>query len=151
MNKKFFAFLFALPLICLIVWTLSLATQQKAGRDVTVKITGYDPRDMLSGRYILYQIDWNNTDCTQFKNNVCPKEDFCRTNRKITHSWRRNLCRFYIPEKHADKLDKAFTERIFSEDGKRKDFEVVYSYIEGQEAIAKDMLINGNSWREFVK
>ena len=61
------------------------------------------------------------------------------------------MCRFYIPEKHANKLDKAFRETIFSDDKKGNTFEVVYSYIEGQEAIAKDMLINGKSWREFVK
>lgn len=139
MKTKILAISFALPFICLLVWTLDLAWQRSHGQEVTVAVMGYDPRDLLSGHYIQYQIDWGRTDCAQFKNG-CPKEDFCQEAR-----WGRQ-CRFYIPQDKAKDLDTLFRKR--NNDTLR--FEVVYSYRRGQSAIAKQLLINGKDWRESL-
>ena len=141
MKKPLLAIALSLPLVCLIGWTLFLAVLRNQGTDVKVAVTGYDPRDLLSGHYIAYQIDWDQTDCTQFAGNVCPKEQFCRE-----ALWGRQ-CRFYIPERYAKELDDLFRKRNTTDNV----FEVVYSYRAGRKPMAKEMLINGRSWKATVK
>lgn len=141
MKTKILAISFALPFICLLLWTLELTWQRSQGTEVIVSVMGYDPRDLLSGHYIQYQIDWNRTDCSQFPGGNCPKEHFCKEAR-----WGRQ-CRFYIPEKHARELDDLFRKR----NNDTMKFEVIYSYQRGQAAIAKQLLINGKDWRESLQ
>ena len=140
-NKKVLAWLFAFPLIALFAWTVSLYAQQATGREITVAIQGYDPRDLLSGHYISYTIDWHRTDCDQFFNGACPRKEFCKEAR-----WGRQ-CRFYIPEANAKELDDLFRRRNSTD----RVFEVVYSYKRGSEPMAKQLLINGKDWRESLK
>lgn len=135
MNKKLWILALAFPWICLVVWTLSLTVQRNRGTEVTVRVMGYDPRDLLSGHYIAYEIDWEHTDCTQFASGICPRDEFCREAR-----WGRQ-CRFYVPESQAQQLDDLFRHR-----GNDK-FEVIYAYTPGQIPLAKQMLINGQDWQ----
>ncbi|MBQ4084714.1 MAG: GDYXXLXY domain-containing protein [Alphaproteobacteria bacterium] len=141
MNKKFLILALSFPFIALIVWTISLYIQQSTGTEIKVAIMGYDPRDLLSGHYIRYTIDWKKTDCSQFPNGICPKEEFCKQSRFG------NQCRFYIPERHAEKLDRLFRRR----NNTTMIFEVIYSYQAGREPLAKKLLINGKDWRESLK
>jgi len=138
MNKKYYWLIaFAIPLICLIGWSISLSIEQKSGQEVRLPITGYDPRDVLSGHYIQYKIDWKRADCTQFPNGRCPDKNlFCKEAR-----WGQQ-CRFYIPEENAHHLDDIFRARNKTQDV----FEVVYSYRPGRKAMAKQLLINGKDW-----
>ena len=137
MKKTLLAIVFSLPLICLICWTAFLSISRQQGKEIKVVVTGYDPRDLLSGHYIAYQIDWEKTDCTQFDGGICPKEKFCHEAR-----WGRQ-CRFYVPEEHARKLDRMFRNRWRI--GTR--FEVIYSYRPGSKPMAKELLIEGKPWR----
>ena len=132
------AFLF-MPLVCLGVWIGVLSFQRSTFSEVKVVIKGYDPRDLLSGRYIAYQIDWDKTDCTQFENHVCPKNEFCKEAR-----WGRQ-CRFYVPESDAFWLDRFFGTRFENDIV----FEVVYAYQKGAKPIAKQLLIDGKPWRDW--
>ena len=141
MNKKILAFLFVIPLMCLFAWTMWLYVQQTTGLEIKVAVTGYDPRDLLSGHYIQYSIDWLRTDCRQFPDGICPGNEFCKNSR-----WGRQ-CRFYIPEADAKELDYLFWRR----DTTNMIFEVVYSYHKGSEPLAKQLLINGKDWREMLK
>lgn len=140
MNKKTLALIFYTPLLVLLVWTAWLYGLQMTGEEVTVAIRGYDPRDLLSGHYIQYTIDWNRTDCRQFSDNICPQNEFCKEAR-----WGRQ-CRFYIPEKDAKKLDRLFWRRNDTD----MIFEVVYSYRKGRPPLAKQLLINGKDWRKSL-
>lgn len=141
MKKPLLVIALFLPLACLIGWTLFLTVSRNQGTDVKVAVTGYDPRDLLSGHYIAYQIDWERTDCRQFAGNICPKEQFCREAR-----WGRQ-CRFYIPEQYAKELDELFRKRNSTDNI----FEVVYSYRPGRKPMAKEMLVNGRSWKAAIK
>lgn len=141
MKTKILAVCFTIPFVCLVVWTLFLAWQRNHGTEVKVAVMGYDPRDLLSGHYIQYQIDWDKTDCTQFENNICPKKNFCREGH-----WGRQ-CRFYVPEEYAKQLDELFRKR----NNPQTAFEVIYSYAPGQEPMAKELLIGGKNWRESVR
>ena len=142
MPKNIFAIILIVPLICLMCWTGTLFARRQSGQEIKVAIQGYDPRDLLSGHYIQYQIDWNKTDCGQFSDGICPENEFC-----IDARWGRQ-CRFYVPEKYAAELDKLFRQFRFGEI--ETTFEVIYSYTKGKTPIAKQLLIDGRDWRETV-
>ena len=141
MKKQFWPVFLALPWVCLVVWTLCLTYQRAHAPEVVVAITGYDPRDLLSGRYIAYQPDWARTDCGQFENGICPKGNFCRKAR-----WGER-CRFYVPETDAGKLDALFRAR----GEKELRFDVVYAYQKGKEPLAKRLLINRTDWQDYLQ
>lgn len=124
--------LLAVPCFALMAWTVLLTSQRHDGRDVQIAIEGYDPRDLLSGHYIRYQHNWQQTDCTQFANNICPKEAFCE------------YCRFYISETHASTLDKILRQP------KQAPITVVYSYQQGRKPVAKSLLIDGKPYAEVL-
>lgn len=142
MDKRVWAVLFALPLVCLMTWTAYLTYQRDSGREVKVAVQGYDPRDLLSGHYIQYQIDWDKTDCAQFMDSVCPKDEFC-----VEARWGKQ-CRFYVPEKAAPRLDNLFRQFRWNKNSDIT-FEVIYAYKKGSHPIAKQLLINGQDWREY--
>ncbi len=144
MKKYLNSLLIAAPVILLAVLTIVMAVLRTSLPEVTLRISGYDPRDLLSGHYIVYTIDWDNTDCKQFKDRRCPVSEFRQHG--IHGMWGNNH-RFYIPEKYAAELDRLFRNRNTDDNV----FEVVYSYAEGFKPIAKQLLINGKDWRETVK
>jgi len=144
MKKNMHLIFTVFPVVCLGILTLYLAILRTCLPEVTVKIEGYDPRDLLSGHYIAYTIDWDKTDCKQFPQQICPKEDFFNIAKQTF--WR-NSFRFYIPEQYAQELDD--TLRNNSE--KNNVFEIVYSYAPGLLPLAKRLLINGKDWREYLR
>ena len=140
MNKKIIIIVLITPFVLLMLWTGSLFATKNSGVVIKLPIMGYDPRDLLSGHYIQYQIDWEKADCNQFEDGVCHKDNFC-----IDAKWGRQ-CRFYIPEEYANQLDKLFRQR----NSDNLVFEVIYSYSKEKKAIAKQLLINNQDWKEFV-
>lgn len=137
MNKKFVAVLFFLPFAALVVWVSSLCVTVFESREAVVAISGYDPRDLLSGRYISYTINWDKTDCSQFEDNICPKDKFCKDGN----------CRYYVPEQSAYLIDEGL--RYAEKRGLK--FEVVYSYHKNRVPIAERLLINGEDWRVYAE
>lgn len=59
--KTWFAVVF--PLVVMLGWTAKLALGKRSGREVTLAIRGFDPRDLLSGHYLRYQVDWGSARC----------------------------------------------------------------------------------------
>lgn len=135
MSKKVIAVILSLPILFLGIWGIHLNIQKDSGIEVRIPITGYDPRDLLSGHYIQYKIDWDKFDC-----DFSIADNFCRD--KVWNEQQR----FYIPEKYAKKLDNLFREK----DNKNMLFEVIYSYKKGRKPIAKELLINGENWKKFM-
>ena len=133
--KKDFIFLFLLLPACVFaVWIGLLYQQRNLGQEVRIKIEGYDPRDLLAGHYILYQ---NNR--ISVKDNAtgtaCKIDDFSGSHK------------FYIPQKDSARLDKLFNQWRYQ----RHTFEIVYSCVEGKKPMAKQMLIDGTDWRDFLE
>lgn len=143
MRKKINMLLAAAPVLFLALLTTALAVMRAGLPEVTVRIAGYDPRDLLSGHYIAYTIDWENTDCRQFENEICPKEAFYESG---IGGLRGNSHRFYIPERKAAELDRIF--RSGENDGRV--FEIVYGFAPGFRPLAKKLLINGQDWQKVV-
>lgn len=148
-NKYEKLLLVMLPVLMLLCWVGFLSLDRHSGQEVVVSIGGYDPRSVLSGHYIEYQIDWDNTDCFQFEDNVCPKKDFMRIMSYRDLGWVQGPGgrfqgfgggRFYVSEKSAEALDKA----VRNSDNKA---EIVYSYKKGRRPYALRLLINGQSFQ----
>ena len=140
MKKYILLIILFIPLFYLIGWSLFLNHQRAQGTDIKVSITGYDPRDLLSGHYIAYQIDWEKTDCQQFSNGICPQKEFCSS------TYRGRECHFYVPEKQASLLDSLLRQR----NNNPLRFEMVYSYTPGLTPMAKQLLINGQAWQDYL-
>ncbi|MCM1323589.1 MAG: GDYXXLXY domain-containing protein [Acetobacter sp.] len=132
MLKKYgYIGLVFLPVFILLAWVATIEVQRHQGREVVVRLQGYDPRDLLSGHYILYQLDWDKTDCAQFENGVCPRAAFDRTGR------------FYVNENKAKALENVIRD-------KANKTEMLFSYRKGVKPLALRLLVNGKSWEEAV-
>lgn len=139
-KEKGIRLFFLLPIVFFLGWVIYLSAFTALAQEVTVRITGYDPRDLLSGHYLAYQIDWKKTNCAQFENQQCPYKEFS----KIPH-------RFYLPEKEAVSVEKLFRDVMINSDAfQEKTFEIVFSYVPGKTPVAKRLLIDGKDWRNAL-
>lgn len=127
-NKLLLAMLFlpAVVLAAVMIYYTAMCNFQK----VEIAVRGYDPKDFFSGYYMNLQTDWDNTDCSQFADNVCPKENFA------------NVYNFYINREHSQKLSKEVNA------GK---VVLVFSYQKGRNPLIVDLKIDGSSYFEFIK
>lgn len=127
------------------------------GKEIVLPISGYDPRDLLSGHYLRYQVEYgiNNicsgvsltqkgyvcldpkffsyevqTECKRFIQGVCNHGRF-----------EAGFERFYVPENKALSLEKIIRERKAS---------VVLSVTSDGQAQVKQLLIEGQPWTEFT-
>lgn len=130
-NNKFLAAALALPLIFLLLWLIFLQVKA-SGPTVVVAMRGYDPRDLLSGHYLRLQPDWEKTDCTQFSDQICPREAFA------------DHYRYYLPETAAPILEK-------QQDEGQADFAIRFYYKVGEEPFIKELLLNGQPWQRQFK
>jgi hypothetical protein len=125
----------------------------RSGKEFTLKITGFDPRDLLSGHYITYRIDYGVDDlCNKGgKQFIClqetgphyvtqnksdcdyPVQGYCRGSQFDS-----GLERFYIPQADAMTLDKA----VRTGDGS-----LVISVTHSGHKAVKELLIKGERWQ----
>ena len=134
MNKLHFRMILVLllPFIVLLGWTCWLAYETTTRFEVTLPITGYDPRDLLSGHYILYKIDWEKVDCSIFKEKVCPMTTFITSNR------------YYVSQEDAPVLEKLLTDK------QKHAFEITFAYKKDEKPLAKQLLVDGIDWHDFL-
>ena len=143
MKNKTLFFILLLPVICLFVWNCFLWYTKDSGTDITVPVMGYDPRDLLSGHYIRYRIDWDEADLKQFEDKFFTKDEFVDSLNKSSY-------RFYVSEKHAKYLEKLLMESWDVKEEDKKKIEVVYSYKKGKHPIAKKLLVNGQPYQKII-
>ena len=121
-----------LPFIGLFGFVVYYANFVENAASVTLPIQGYDPRNLLSGHYIQFSIDWKKADCQQANwNGSCPQSSF------------RGVNRFYVPEDKAKLLERLINQRDISA-------QVVFAYKKGKKAIVKDLLIDGRNWKDYI-
>lgn len=122
MNNYVKALFLIFPLTILIVWALYFSMFTKSAQEVTLPIMGYDPRNILSGHYLQYQIDWKRADCYQADwQGVCPTGAF------------KNIDKYYVPENQARDLEQKINA------GKGA---IVFAYQKGLRPIAKRLVID---------
>ena len=156
MNKLILAIVFPIvALLCLMLYKQNIIN---TGQIVTLSIVGFDPRDLLSGHYLQYKIDYQakNSCDDNYVNQLClkPYRRFYNSSEMqancqlyLTGSCRRGkfksgLERFYIPEKYAEQLDKLVREARG---------ELVISVNSYGTAVINDLLIDGISWKDNVE
>lgn len=134
MNKYFVLGALAVVFIVLFGWTSTVVVKATSAPEVLLPVRGYDPRDLLSGHYISYQIDWDKANCAQFVRGRCPVSDFGPSGR------------FYVPEDKAHALDDVFRFGASTDE-----LAIVFAYKPGQKPIARRLLINGQEWQDVLK
>lgn len=151
-----------IPILALVAMTVDKHQRRQQGHEVILPIEGFDPRDLLAGHYLIYQIDYGVKNLCEFdfddqENNG---NGYVRLNPPTFDHWKpapgelfiQGKCengrfvagieRFYIPQEHAKVLDKV----VRNSQGK-----VVVSVFHDGRALVQDLLINDRSWKTFVK
>jgi uncharacterized membrane-anchored protein len=125
------------------------------GQEVILPISGYDPRDLLSGHYLIYRIDYGiqglcSEDFGQYEAHVCLEplrysltrpEDCAKLIRGVCNSGRfeAGIEKYYVPEERALELEDKVRSKSAS---------IVLALTPGGQAQVKDLLIDGHSWQE---
>ncbi|MBF0195122.1 MAG: GDYXXLXY domain-containing protein [Magnetococcales bacterium] len=156
------------PVIAVIIPLLALAglvvekeRRMTQGEEVVLPIVGFDPRDLLSGHYLIYQIQYNVKNlCKKISKQSENKIGYVVINPPEFQTWeptigqvfikgeckngnfKAGIERFYIPQEHAKILD----EVIRGKQGK-----IVLSVFYDGRAQVKDLLINDKSWSIFLE
>ena len=76
----------ALPVIFLAVWAASVEYKIKHAQEITIRAEGFDPRSLISGHYLSLRLNWQETDCRQFSDNLCHPSRF------------QSVYNYYLPE-----------------------------------------------------
>jgi uncharacterized membrane-anchored protein len=127
------------------------------GQEITLPISGCDPRDLISGHYLAYQIDYDVKDickpipipsmpaticltpkmfsygesppktCTLFIRGTCESSQFSA-----------GIERYYVPEHQGEILEKEVRSKKAS---------ILISVTKNGDALVKDLLIDGKSWK----
>lgn len=144
-----------LPILALGTSAWLKSIQRASGVEVILPIEGFDPRDLLSGHYLTYRVDYGvegcpsdngqasiclrprrgiyaegelPADCTLFIHGQCENNLF-----------NAGIERFYIPEEDSTMLE----EKVRQNKG-----EIVLSVDTDGNAAIRDLLIEGKAWRE---
>lgn len=113
--------LLALPVAVLLVWVAALRISLSTAEKIVLPVEGYDPRDLLSGRYLSVRVLYPENS---------PHKDCCN-----------NIRRFYVPENKAFKLEKALRGNVRAE--------MVVALPKYGEPAPVDLLLDGKPWRDF--
>lgn len=133
MSKKIWLVLsLVFPIVFLLSWTIITEQNIKNAKEIIIRAEGYDPRNLISGHYLNLRLNWQETDCSQFSDNLCHPNRF------------ESIYQYYIPEIDAPKLDK------LAGNNKTK-IELVFAYPKNKNPYLKDMLINGKNWKQWLK
>lgn len=130
-NKYFLAFALLFPLLAFGAWLIDIEHDLNTEKTVVIRMRGYDPVDLLSGRYLLLRPDWDHTDCTQFTDGICPRNQFAQS------------YRYYLPEDAAKNLDHLLVQ-------KQPQTDIVFTYHPKASPMVKELLIDGSIWQEWL-
>ena len=167
MKNKLLIAALIFPIVILGLITVNKYAKVNFGTELTIPIKGFDPRDILSGHYLIYRIDYGpNANCDYEKYTEDAYMCLKKTDGKYSSEIRRYMpahykdkylavirgeChkgrfkagieRFYIPENAAIILD------MVVRNGKGK---IVLSVTPDGKAMVKDLLIDDKSWKKYV-
>ena len=130
MKKYVLAFFLGLPIIYLLATAVIINLELNAKNTVTIAMRGFDPFDLVSGRYLRLSPDWDATDCSQFKDKRCPTEKFSLS------------YRYYIPEIVASDAEKYVT-------CPNTKVEMVFVWRGEAKPLVKTLLIDDMPWQKW--
>lgn len=150
----------AVPIIALAGLTIWKSSIRHLGQELTLPIRGYDPRDLLSGHYLIFTVDYGVQNlCAEVRDPAQPQESWvCLGGEKKWSSREPERCRprirgrcdggrfeagierFYVPQEKARSLEKLVQKGSAS---------IVLAISELGRAQIKDLLIDGVSWTKL--
>jgi uncharacterized membrane-anchored protein len=155
-NKKFIVALSLIfPIICLLGLVIKNEYDLRTGREVTFPIYAFDPRDLLSGNYLAYRIDYGTTNICKNATVVNQEGFICVDTKTFSYTAPQNCAvmiqgacnynmfeagveRFYASEKNAQDLATLVRDNKLS---------VVLSVTKNGHAQVKSLLVNGTKWQ----
>ena len=156
-SKKYILISLIIPIIALLTLAIYKKYNFLTGQQITLPITGYDPRDLLSGYYLTYTVEY---DIEQICHNKKYREDkvayICLKPKKFSYTkpypcdlfikgvcnktvFKAGIERYYVPKGNAKRLEKVVRSNKAS---------IVLSVPKNGDAQIKDLLINGKSWKD---
>lgn len=127
MKNRFAVLFLSLPFLILSCWVFYAFYFVRTAQEVVLPVQGYDPRNILSGHYIRFQINWKEADCYQADwDGVCPVADF------------KGINTYYIPENQAASIEEKLQSSSYLT-------EIVFAYHPNHRPIAKELRINGQT------
>ncbi len=135
----------AVPFAIFLAWTGKIVYDANTGEVVSLAIKGFDPRDLLSGHYLRYRVEWGGPSCagTSYGEAHCiclgqekPAQSVwagsCEELPEICRTYIRGVCqagqfdaeleRYYFPEEWRGKLvtvpDKATVQVSVTKSGR---------------------------------
>lgn len=154
-TKRALIFALVFPIIALIALTAHKRYTLTSGSEIILPISGFDPINILSGHYLIYQIDYG-------VEGLCPSKSpkqvgyvclepkiFSDTLPQGCSKLIRGVCnygrfeagieKYYVPEDKAKDLE---------EQVRLKKASIVLSVTSDGQAQVKDLLINNQSWKK---
>ena len=136
--------------------------QRSAGEAFTLPIHGFDPRDLLSGHYLYYRIDYGINEsngcpasdiaallCLSPERRIYPEDElpascklFLQGDCDASAVFSAGLERYYIPEEHTRTLE----DKVRENKG-----ELVLSIDRRGNAAIRELLIEGKPWKEWIE
>ena len=155
-RKLLLVFSFILPVCVLMGWVVLNEYQIRTSQTLTLPVEGYDPRDLLSGRYLTYKVHYG-VKCPESKKSkwratayACfEPEKYITLGQKpkncslfikgrcLAKEFLANIDRYYIPEKKAKKATEIFR--------KAQEKQVVLAVPSTGQALVQDLLVDGQS------
>jgi uncharacterized membrane-anchored protein len=153
-TKKALIIALLFPILALGALTAYKKYVLSFGVEIILPISGYDPRDLLSGHYLIYQIDYGvsgicSSSSGQQAGFIClePKifsysapercskliHGVCRQGR-----FEAGIEKYYVPEDKAKNLEHQIRAKSAS---------IVLSITSSGQAQVKDLLVDGQSWK----
>lgn len=158
-SKKMLLLSLLFPILLLAGLTFRKQSVKSFGQTLVLPISGFDPRDLLSGHYLVYRIDYGFDVCRTLSSKktkdkfvfVCPKEQrvesfppsSCQIAIRGTcfgSQFRAGVERYYVPEDEALRLEKLVQAGNAS---------ILLSVSKDGKAVVKDLLIEGRRWQEL--
>ena len=156
-SKKYILTALIIPIIALLALAIYKKYNFLTGHQITLPITGYDPRDLLSGYYLTYTIEYGIENiCHNNKRREDKHAYICLNPKNFSYNrpyncnllikgvcnnrrFRAGIERYYVPKEHAKRLEKLVRSNKAS---------IILSIPKNGDAQVKDLLINGKSWKD---
>jgi uncharacterized membrane-anchored protein len=164
MNKRNKIIALLIPIL-IIVGSIGKSEYQLAtGEMWKFKISGYDPRDLLRGNYVMYQVEF---DWEEGKKECSDKQDCCVCLKrkkdsldlakvsKMSCSIAADLCDGLMREEYIQELRKYFIPEVkgkaLEKVLREKDAEILVAISDDGHPVVRDLLIDGNTWSKAIK
>lgn len=150
------------PIVVLATNTWMYQQQRQAGETFRFPIEGFDPRDMLSGHYLFYKVDYGVISeygcpasditavlCLRPEKRVYPADErpntceiYLQGECDASAAFTAGLDRFYIPQEYATQLENTIAQKKGS---------IEVSIDKRGNAAILDLLIADKPWKETIQ